>query len=102
MANDQIFIGSGVSKFEDNLIECSICVSDIPREWITEYNGKKYLRIKVQRKREPDQYGKTHSVAINTFKPEPKTNVEKYAAAQKKNGLPNPMDNSDPSDDLPF
>ena len=100
MANDQIFIGSGVSKFEDNLIECSICVTDIPKEWIFEYNGKKYLKIKVQRKREVDQFGKTHSVSINTYKPEPKTNVEKYAASQKKNGLPNPKEEA--TDDLPF
>ena len=99
MANDQIFIGSGISKFEDNIIECSICVSDIPKEWITEYNGKKYLRIKVQRKREPDKFGKTHSVSINTFKPEPKTNIEKWA---KKNEPTKQEYQNDIAGDLPF
>jgi len=83
MANDQIFIGSGKEKFEGNLIECSICLTDIPKEHIFEYQGKKYLKIKVQKKREADQYGKTHSVSINTFKPEAKTNVQKYAESQK-------------------
>jgi hypothetical protein len=90
MANDQIFIGAGTEKFEGNLIEVSICLTDIPKEWITDYNGKKYLRIKVQKKRQPDQYGKTHSVSINTYKPEVKSN-------NRNNSI-----KDDPADDLPF
>jgi hypothetical protein len=104
MAQDKIYIGSGIEKFEGNLIEVSLCISDIPKEWIFEYQGKKYLKIKVQKKREPDQYGKTHSVEINTFKPEPKTNVQKYAESQKKpmsEQIVNAPDDN-PADDLPF
>lgn len=76
--SDNIFIGSGQEKFGGNLVEGSICLSDIPKEHITEYKGKKYLKIKVQRKREPDQYGKTHSISVNTFKPEQKSNDLPY------------------------
>ena len=98
---DQIFIGSGVEKFEGNLVECSICLSDIPNEWIFEYLGKKYLKIKVQRKKEVDKYGKSHSVSINTFKPEAKTNVQKYAESQKS-ALQSPEFVADTTNDLPF
>ena len=99
MANDQIFIGSGLEKFEGNLVECSICLTDLPKEHIFEYQGKKYLKIKVQRKREPDKFGKTHSVSINTFKPEPKTNVEKWA---QKNEIAKPEYQKEEETDLPF
>lgn len=79
---NKIFVGSGVGKFSDELIEISVCLSDLPKEFISEYNGKKYIRLKVQRKKEVDKFNKTHSVSVNTFKPEqkPKTNVEQWAA----------------------
>lgn len=95
---NKIFVGSGVEKFEGNLIEISVCLSDLPKEFISEYNGKKYIRLKVQKKREPDQYNKTHSVSVNTFKPEqkPKTNIEQWAS--KQDNFKKPEDESD----LPF
>lgn len=95
----QIFVGSGVEKFEGNLIEISLCLSDLPKEFISEYNGKKYIRLKVQKKREPDQYNKTHSVSVNTFKPEqkPKTNIEQWADKQENFKKP-----EDEESDLPF
>jgi predicted ATP-dependent Lon-type protease len=95
----QIFVGSGVEKFGGNLIEISVCLSDLPKEFISEYNGKKYIRLKVQKKREPDQYNKTHSVSVNTYKPEqkPKTNIEQWAAKQENFQKP-----ESETDDLPF
>lgn len=69
MSEEKIYIGSGIEKFDGNLIEGSVCLSDIPKEHISEYKGKKYLRIKVQKKKEQDQYGKTHSIMVDTFKP---------------------------------
>lgn len=96
---DQIFVGSGVEKFEGSLVEISVCLSDLPKEFISEYNGKKYIRLKVQKKREPDRYNKTHSVSVNTYKPEqkPKTNVEQWATKQE-----NFQTTEGESDDLPF
>lgn len=93
----QIFVGSGVEKFEGNLIEISVCLSDLPKEFISEYNGKKYIRLKVQKKKEVDKFNKTHSVSVNTYKPEqkPKTNIEQWAAKQENFQKPE-------SDDLPF
>ena len=42
----------------------SICLSDIPEECIrtSEKNGKKYLNIEVNDRREPSQYGHTHYI----------------------------------------
>jgi hypothetical protein len=64
-----IYVGSGVEKFNGNLIEISVCLSDLAIEHKFEYNGKSYIKLKVSKKKEADQYGKTHSVAINQYKP---------------------------------
>ena len=68
---DPIFVGNGISKFDGNLIEISVCLNDVQSHKF-EYNGKHYVKLKVNKKKEVDQYGKTHSVSINTWKPEPK------------------------------
>lgn len=68
--NDRKYIGSGKKVGNYDLINVSICVSDIPKDEIREYKGKKYLNITVGAKRAPDQFGKTHSVWINDFKPD--------------------------------
>ena len=55
------------------MISCSICLSDLPQEHMFEYNGKKYIKVNVSAKKDgADDYGKTHYVAIDTFKPEAK------------------------------
>ena len=71
---DPIFCGSGVEKFDGNLVEISVCLSKIPQEHRFEYDGKWYAKLKVQKKKDgADEYDKTHSVSINTWKPEPQT-----------------------------
>jgi hypothetical protein len=47
-----------------------------------EYNGEKFIKLKVAKMKETNEYGKTHYVEVNTYKPE----VKKEAVA----------------DDLPF
>jgi hypothetical protein len=79
---EKIYVGSGTSKFDGNLVSCSLCLSDLPSEHIFEYNGKKYIKLNVQKKKEADQYGKTHSVSIDTWKPEAKK-VEKVEEESK-------------------
>jgi len=94
MSKDKIFIGSGVEKFDGNLIESAICLTDITKDasaYIYEYNGKKYINIKVQKKKDgADEYGKTHFVEVNTWKP------EKQAEAPKNTTVKEEVD------DLPF
>lgn len=57
----------------------SICLSDIPRELITESkNGKKYLNIEVNELRQPSQYGATHAVKMSVKKADRKAGVNYY------------------------
>ena len=78
MAEEKIYVGNGISKFDGNLISCSICLTDLPQEHMFEYNGKKYIKVNVSAKRDgEDEYGKTHYVAIDTYKPEPKKETAK-------------------------
>jgi len=70
MAEDKIFVGNGKQVFDD-LISVSLCLTDIPKEHIFEYNGKKYTKLNVGTKKGgADQYGKTHHVSIDTYKPQ--------------------------------
>jgi len=109
------------------LINISICLSDLPKESITIYekNGKKYISLVVDEKKEPDQYGKTHSVYVSQSKEERDAKTAKAYVGHGKafnfnansqsgtsthqtgkvaeNGLKQPIGfESDPNDDLPF
>lgn len=71
MSNEKIWCGSGVEKFDGDMVAVSICLTDIPKEHIQKANnGKSYINLNVGRKREVDQYGKTHGVSVNTWKPD--------------------------------
>ena len=86
---DKIYGGSGKEKFDGDQVAVSVCLSDLPKDWIFEYNNKKYVKLIVQKKRETDQYGKTHYVAIDTFKPEQKTEQKPLLnAVDEGDGLP--------------
>ena len=72
---EKIYVGSGKEKFEGNMVQTSICLTDITnnaKEFIFEFEGKKYIKLNVCKKREIDQYGKSHYVEVDTWKPEPK------------------------------
>jgi hypothetical protein len=75
MENKTIYVGSGKTqqgKYGE-FFKVSICLSDLPNEHITEAkNGKKYINLAINRKKEPDQYGKDLSIQVDTWKPEPK------------------------------
>jgi|TARA_R110002073_G_C9054363_1_gene544276 hypothetical protein len=83
---EKIYVGSGKSKFDGNLVSCSLCLTDLPAEHIYEYNNKKYIKLNVQKKKEEDQYGKTHSVSIDTWKPDAKK--ETAPPVKEKDDLP--------------
>jgi len=69
---ERFYVGNGVEKFDGDQVACSLCLSDLPKEHVFEYEGKKYIKLKVTKKREVDQYGKSHYVEVDTWKPEPK------------------------------
>lgn len=74
MENKKIFVGSGIEFGKYGDVNINICLSDLPAEFRvkSEKNGKVYIKLTVSKKKEKDQYGKTHSVTVNTWKPEKK------------------------------
>ena len=93
--NKPLYIGNGVGKFDDNLVEAFVCLSRIPQEFRKQIKNQKtgvmetWAPIKVQKKRETDEYGITHSIQVDTFVPQPQTKeVEEQSPS--------------PVDDIPF
>ena len=82
MAEEKIYVGNGVSKFDGQMVSMSVCLSDLPKEHMFEYNGKRYIKLNVSAKRDgADEYGKTHYVTVDTFKPEQKKEEPKQQEA---------------------
>jgi hypothetical protein len=60
------------------MIVTSICLSDIPEDKITiSSNGKKYVNIVVDQRKEKDQYDNTHTVYMSQSKDERQAKVPK-------------------------
>lgn len=91
MENNFIKVGSGTKKFND-LSKVSLCLTDIPKEYIFEYNGKEYIKLDVKVFDKPNQFGKDVAVNVDTFKPEPKETPR-----QQLESVVNKID-----DDIPF
>jgi len=72
MSDDRIFVGSGKQTHE-KFVNISVCLTDLPKEHMFEYNGKKYIKLTVGKKNDTDKFGKTHYVAVNTYKKEETT-----------------------------
>lgn len=90
----RIYVGSGKKSDKYDMVNISVCLTDLPREHIFEYNNKKYIKLTVAAKKEVDKWGKTHSVSIDTYKPEKKES----AGADIEKAIPPPED----EDPLPF
>jgi hypothetical protein len=68
--SEAIYVGKGKqSKYG---YKFSICISDLPKEHINEYNGKEYMNFELKEMRQPDKFGKTHTVTVDTWRPEKK------------------------------
>lgn len=60
------------------MIVTSICLTDIPEDKITtSSNGKKYVNIVVDQRKEKDQYDNTHTVYMSQSKDERQAKVPK-------------------------
>jgi hypothetical protein len=92
------------------MIVISIALSDIPKEAIKQAdNGKKYASFVIDERREPDQFGNTHSVAINQTKEERASKAKKVYVGNGKNYVFEQKENTAKSNistkatnDLPF
>ena len=72
MDNNRIYVGSGKEKFEGSLINTTLNISKLMKmaeKYIFEYGGDKYIKLKVAKKKETDEYGKTHYIEVDTWKP---------------------------------
>lgn len=94
---------------EENLYG-SLCLTDIPKELITVgKNGKKYLNIVVNKRREVSQFGMTHYVKAHCKKEQQREGVNYYIGELKPSSYqnsntaaPGTADTPGNEDDLPF
>jgi ribosomal protein S19 len=82
---ETIYCGSG-KVMNDKWLKVTINPTKIA-EYIQEYNGNKFIKLNINIKPEPDQYGKNVAISVDTWQPE-----EKQATTQA----------SESSNDLPF
>lgn len=65
---DKIYVGRGKKLDKFDIVNISVCLSDLPKDKIQEgKNGKKYVNLAVSAKKETDQYGYSHSVSIDDY-----------------------------------
>lgn len=69
------------------IVNISIAESKVKDYW-TEYNGERYLRLGVSKKREADQYGKSHSVYIDEWQPSGNNSAPKQQPVKVSDDFP--------------
>lgn len=74
----KIYCGSGKKK-SDTWLQVTINPEKFS-EYIQEFNGNKFIKLNINVLPEPDKYGKTLSVSIDTWKPEKAATQATYPA----------------------
>lgn len=99
---DKIYVANGKSKTFSNgssVVKFALNLNELgnAKEHYYEINGTKYINLEIGKKRvSPDRYGKTHSVTVDTFKPDAnKKTQEPVLIDQGK-------DADELNDDIPF
>lgn len=87
MSQDRKFVGSGKEVAGYDLVNVTLKKSDLDGNFFN-YNGAEYIKLTVGKKREADQYGKTHAVWLNEYKPEGQENKAYAKPVQGGDGLP--------------
>lgn len=74
---DHIYVGSAKEKtFQDggSILEVSLTLDGMAEYFkaygFTASSGKKIIKLKIGRRREVGKYGETHTVEVDTWKPE--------------------------------
>ena len=86
----RVYVGSG-KKQNDTWIKATISPEKF-KDYIEEFNGNKFIRLNINIKDAPDQYGKDVSISIDEWKPDP-SNASNVGATTS------PVDETS---DLPF
>ena len=66
---EKIYVGKGKSVGHYGNISFSVDLDAITPHAF-EYNGKRYVKLILSQMRQADQYGKTHTVSVDTWKPD--------------------------------
>ncbi len=82
------YVGSG-KKQSDSWLKVTVNVDKI-KDYVEEYKGHKFVRLNINLKDQPDQYGKDVSISIDKWDPQPQH------SEQQNNGP------AETQDDLPF
>ncbi len=88
MSQEKKYVGRGKKAGNFDLVNFSISESKVKDSWF-EYNGERYLKMTIGALKNPDNYGKTHSVWIDEYKPNnEQTSKPKKQAEDLKSDLP--------------
>ncbi len=100
--SEKIYIGNGKLKtFPDggSIINIMLDLDGLSKHFenygFTTEQGKKKLKLIVSERKTPDTYGNTHSVTVDTWKPD-KTNQQTFPQQQSE------QQNDFDSDEIPF
>jgi len=77
--SDKVYLGNGKELFGGDMISFSIDLTKLSqcKDYFFEYNGNKYIKLNICKKKGgEDEYGKTHYIQVDTFKPEQQKNKE--------------------------
>lgn len=97
---EKIFLGSGREVGKYKYVACSMAIEDIEKYSKKAKNGKRYINFLVGKKKEKDQYGKTHWLAIDEYNPE--TKEERSAKQATENALNEEYGKAISCDDIPI
>lgn len=75
MSEKPIYCGSG-KKQNDSWLKVTINPDKL-KEYVQTYEGNKFVKLNINIKDKPDQYGKDVSISIDTYKPDNKKSSTK-------------------------
>lgn len=93
---EKIYVGIGWKSKQYDIINITVNLDEC-KEHITEYNGKKQLRLAVVARKSPGKSKDTHYVTIDTYKRE-----DKVPATQNNPAVREVPSNEIDPNDIPF
>ena len=84
--SEKIYCGKG--KQGQYGLRVNLCLSDIPAEHTNAFNNKTYVNLDISQLRQPDQRGNTHTVTVNTWKPQGQQQAPSAPQPQHTEDLP--------------
>lgn len=75
--SNKIYCGSAKPFGQYDTLKLDICLDDIPEEHIrTGKNGKRYVKVNLNKNKQIGKFGDTHNLQVDTWKPEHKPEYE--------------------------